>query len=155
MLCLLLLCLGVCGVVAGCILLLCGVLTFNINEAEWGNITRTGLPSHPDALTWYFWKKNDGSVQPWRSFHPLEQPQVLPEYRIARGHTLVFDYTFYQGRYEMDGITKEFPALGSSSGASYHPMWAFLAFLIGIGSFTVRSRSTTPYAKALSTVASQ
>src|SRR5438093_1301508 len=96
-----LLCFGIGGIVAGCLLLFVGMAgCIGVNDAEWGHISHSGLPSHPDLLTWSAWRPNNGFVQPFPSYRPLEQPKALSEYRVARGRTLLFDFTFYQGRYE-------------------------------------------------------
>lgn len=117
--------------VAGCLLLLFSFVGQGINDAEWGTISQTGLPSHPGLFTWSAWRPNDGSVQPFPTFQTLQHPDAFPEFRVGRGKSLWFDFVFYQGRFTRDGVTQEFPAIGPGSGAVYHWGWAWMAFAGG------------------------
>ncbi len=125
----------ICGIVLlafGCLLFVFGLAKIGINDAEWGHISRTGLPSAPDKLLWSPWQHNDGSVSPFSSFQPEQRPDSLPEFRVGRGQTMFFDYVIYQGRFVRGGVAHEFPALGPASGAVYHPLWACLTIAAGL-----------------------
>jgi hypothetical protein len=138
------LCVGIGGILACGLLLFVSAARIGINDGEWGIISKTGLPSHPELLTWSAWRANDGSVQPFSHFRPLEQPKSLPEYRVGYDRSFLFDFTFYQGRYEHDGMTELFPAIRSGWGATYRPIWAILAFVLSMLSFVARWRFTAP-----------
>lgn len=36
-----------------------------INDGEWGNIAKTGVPLCMEQLRWSSWRRNDGSVYPF------------------------------------------------------------------------------------------
>jgi hypothetical protein len=139
---------GIALLVVGCLLLFLGLAGQGINDGEWRNISETGLPSRPDQFSWSAWRPNDGSVYPFSSFQPEQRPDALPEFRVGHATGFLFDFIFYQGRFQRDGVTQEFPAIGPGWGASYHWIWSCLAFVSGaccvLGArFTMRPSSSS------------
>jgi hypothetical protein len=116
---------GILFLVIGALLFLVFFVTVGINDAEWGRIFRTGLPSHPELYSWAPWKKNDGTVN---AFSPRAEEPVN-EYRKGLAHNPLFSFTIYEGRNERD---TSFPASGPHWGASYNYSWAFGATIIGM-----------------------
>lgn len=103
-----------------------------INDGEWGNIAKTGVPLCMEQLQWSSWQRNDGSVYPFPAFQAEHRPGTLPEFRIGRAKGFLFDFVFYQGRFTGDGITHDFPAIGPGWGAVYHWRWSRLVFVLGV-----------------------
>lgn len=122
---------GVGLTVVSCLMFLVGLSGSGFNDAELRRISKTGSPSNPEKLVWSEWRPNDGSIIPLSSFHPREQPPSLPEFRVGRCKLLFFDFTFYQGRYERDGVKYEFPAFGRRWGVSCQWIWAWVALVAG------------------------
>ena len=122
---------GVIALALGAVFLLIGLFVGQaINDAEWRNITRTGLPSHAERLQWSAWQANDGTVYPFSNFQPEHRPEVLSEFRIGRGRGSLFDFIFYQGRFVRNGSRNVFPAIGPSWGAESHRVWACVALTL-------------------------
>ena len=123
---------GVILLFASCLLALLSGLGQGINDGEWRNISRTGLPLAPDRLQWSPWQPNDGSVYPFHSVGGENKPDTLPEFRVGRRGGVFFDFVFYEGRYTRDGIIREFPAIGPGWGARYHWIWSGVALALGV-----------------------
>ncbi len=122
---------GIALIAVGCLLLLFRLLGQGINDSEWRNISKTGLPSVPGKLSWSAWRPNDGSIRPFSSFQTEQRPEALPEFRVGHARGFLFDFVFYQGRFLEDGDLEVFPALGPGWGARYRSIWACLAFALG------------------------
>jgi hypothetical protein len=108
----------------------------SINDAEWTNIRRTGLPSSPEKLRWTPWQTNDGAFIPFTAFQPENQPAELPEYRIGTLRALFLHFQFYQGRFMEKGAWREFPAFGPGWGTYFHWHWIWIPTAPTIASFT-------------------
>ena len=113
-------------------LVLFGLLARAINDGESYCISQTGLPARMNELTWSAWRHNDGSVYEFPSYprKPYMGVGEFPEFRRGHVQGWFFGYTFYQGRYDVDGIFHEIPALGPDAGASYRWRWPFLTFAL-------------------------
>ena len=123
---------GIALFVTGCLLLFLRLFGQGINDCEWRNISKTGLPSLPEQFSWSAWRPNDGSVYPCSPFQTEQIPATLPEFRVGLGKGFLFDFIFYQGRYSRDGAMREFPAIGPGWGARYHCLWACLSLALGV-----------------------
>jgi hypothetical protein len=133
---------GILFLVIGVLLFLVSFVAVGINDAEWGHVFRTGLPSHPELFTWTSWQKNDGTVG---VFSPRTEEPVN-EFRKGYAHNPLFSFTIYEGR---NGKDPRFPAFGPHWGASYNYSWAVGAIAIGIpfiafSMLTKRPATSTP-----------
>jgi hypothetical protein len=113
-------------------LFLAFAVTQGANDGEWGHISRTGLPSSPEKFTWSEWQKNDGSIEPFDGFKPLDQPASLTEFRIGTAHNLYIEFTAYQGRFDQNGNWQTFPAIGPNWGARFRPL-SLSCIILGFG----------------------
>jgi hypothetical protein len=116
---------------AGCLLLPVSLLTIGINDGEWSHLSKTGSFSRPDLLTWESWQPNNGSITPFRGYQPDRPKPAIPEFRRGRARGFLFDFTVYEGRAGTRDGSVVIPAIGPGWGASYHRIWAGLAFAIG------------------------
>lgn len=107
-------------------------VTQGANDAEWGHISRTGLPSSPEQFIWSDWQKNPGDVETFRGFRPQDQPANLTEFRIGKAHNSFVEFTAYQGRFTQNGIWQILPAHGPNWGTRYRPL-SLTYIILGFG----------------------
>lgn len=106
-----------------------------INDEEWTNIQRRGLPSSAAFMTWTSWAPADSAIFSIPVDDSGGPPPPLIEYRIGTGQTWLFDFNFYQGRYKnTNGQWQVIPARGPLWGVQIHWHWTWIA--MGLAALT-------------------
>ncbi|WP_038169119.1 hypothetical protein [Verrucomicrobium sp. BvORR106] len=99
-----------------------------VNDEEWTNIQRRGLPSNAPFLTWTSWEPANSAIATIPAENSDGPPAPLIEYRIGTGQTWLFDFNFYQGRYKKsNGQWEVVPAHGPLWGVQIHWHWTWIA----------------------------
>jgi len=111
-------------------------LPIGINDAEWGHISRTGLPSGGGAgLSWTAWQTSEldkitlFSVQ---TNVPLDHP--ISAYRFGKGENQFLTFGFYEAKCILDdGREVIVPALGRESWTRMKWHWPLAVLALGVG----------------------
>ena len=101
-------------------LLLWSFLPIGINDAEWGHIAQTGLPSNGGAgLVWTDWQTNHLPTLTQFPSHPLSEvsfDKPIIAYRFGKGDTPCLTFGFYQAKCRIEnGDVVIVPAYGPES----------------------------------------
>jgi hypothetical protein len=128
--------LGILIIFVGCgLLFLAPAIKVGINDAEWGNITRTGYISRPTKVIWSDWQPGNGTVTRLRQYRPEEEFEPVTKVRTGRARGVIFDFTVYEGQCLRSNSIVTFPATGPNWGASFHREWIFA--VVGAGAVFV------------------
>jgi hypothetical protein len=93
-------------------------LPIGINDAEWGHIRETGLPSGGgEGLVWSDWQTNDiHQITLFGYETNVAHDSTITAYRLGKGEDLSLSFGFYQAKCQTDdGQEVIVPAYGPDS----------------------------------------
>lgn len=109
-------------------------LPIGINDAEWGHISRTGLPSDSGAgLFWSEWHTNGiEEITPFPTQTNVAPDHPVSAYRIGKGENQFLAFGFYQATCILDdGREVIVPAYGPQSWTRMKWRWPLSVLALG------------------------